>query len=316
LTILRKAFQVTQVTTLERESMTPAEILRELARHDIFPREAMAAARAHRDVMSPIFVDVVERLGTLDRLAMDEGEITALIPIFHLLGEFQEQRAYRPLLKLLRQPTDTLDYLLGDAVTETSFRVVAGAFAGDLQPLFDFIEDAAADVFARSSMMDALVLIALRHPEKRDVIKGYFRDFRRRCKDQDADLLIAWMEALADMGLSDMAPEIRAAFEAGLIPSDYCAADDVIGDLEANAVSGKFAANPRYQSGLISDAIGELSKWHGYSDAYLAKQKRLATRNPSRTMPWAETFAHKSPHFGRNDPCPCGSGKKFKKCCL
>ncbi|WP_312862075.1 SEC-C metal-binding domain-containing protein [Muricoccus pecuniae] len=19
---------------------------------------------------------------------------------------------------------------------------------------------------------------------------------------------------------------------------------------------------------------------------------------------------------GRNDPCPCGSGKKFKKCCL
>ncbi|WP_371126120.1 SEC-C metal-binding domain-containing protein [Bradyrhizobium sp.] len=20
--------------------------------------------------------------------------------------------------------------------------------------------------------------------------------------------------------------------------------------------------------------------------------------------------------MGRNDPCPCGSGKKFKKCCL
>jgi len=22
------------------------------------------------------------------------------------------------------------------------------------------------------------------------------------------------------------------------------------------------------------------------------------------------------PRVGRNDPCPCGSGKKFKKCCL
>ncbi len=22
------------------------------------------------------------------------------------------------------------------------------------------------------------------------------------------------------------------------------------------------------------------------------------------------------PKIGRNDPCPCGSGKKFKKCCL
>ena len=25
-------------------------------------------------------------------------------------------------------------------------------------------------------------------------------------------------------------------------------------------------------------------------------------------------MAKKTP--GRNDPCPCGSGKKFKKCCL
>lgn len=22
------------------------------------------------------------------------------------------------------------------------------------------------------------------------------------------------------------------------------------------------------------------------------------------------------PRVGRNEPCPCGSGKKFKKCCL
>jgi len=24
----------------------------------------------------------------------------------------------------------------------------------------------------------------------------------------------------------------------------------------------------------------------------------------------------KSVKVGRNDPCPCGSGKKYKKCCL
>ena len=24
----------------------------------------------------------------------------------------------------------------------------------------------------------------------------------------------------------------------------------------------------------------------------------------------------KTPGIGRNDPCPCGSGKKFKHCCL
>ncbi len=27
-------------------------------------------------------------------------------------------------------------------------------------------------------------------------------------------------------------------------------------------------------------------------------------------------FVHDEPPVGRNDPCPCGSGKKYKKCCL
>ena len=29
-----------------------------------------------------------------------------------------------------------------------------------------------------------------------------------------------------------------------------------------------------------------------------------------------DTVIHEEPRVGRNDPCPCGSGKKFKKCCL
>jgi len=29
-----------------------------------------------------------------------------------------------------------------------------------------------------------------------------------------------------------------------------------------------------------------------------------------------ETVRHALPAVGRNDPCPCGSGKKYKKCCM
>ena len=28
-----------------------------------------------------------------------------------------------------------------------------------------------------------------------------------------------------------------------------------------------------------------------------------------------ETYRRETPRIGRNDPCPCGSGKKYKKCC-
>jgi hypothetical protein len=36
----------------------------------------------------------------------------------------------------------------------------------------------------------------------------------------------------------------------------------------------------------------------------------VAVTGPGRTV------AHRADKTGRNDPCPCGSGKKFKKCCM
>jgi len=35
-----------------------------------------------------------------------------------------------------------------------------------------------------------------------------------------------------------------------------------------------------------------------------------------RDIPLGERPLRPSPMIGRNDPCPCGSGKKYKKCCL
>jgi SEC-C motif domain protein len=32
-------------------------------------------------------------------------------------------------------------------------------------------------------------------------------------------------------------------------------------------------------------------------------------------QPKGQTIRRETPKIGRNDPCPCGSGKKYKKCC-
>jgi uncharacterized protein len=39
-------------------------------------------------------------------------------------------------------------------------------------------------------------------------------------------------------------------------------------------------------------------------------QREAAEQNPA-----SSTLKYDAPKAGRNDPCPCGSGKKFKKCC-
>jgi SEC-C motif len=39
----------------------------------------------------------------------------------------------------------------------------------------------------------------------------------------------------------------------------------------------------------------------------------LSLKNKSKGL---KSFSKAGPKVGRNDPCPCGSGKKYKKCCL
>lgn len=42
----------------------------------------------------------------------------------------------------------------------------------------------------------------------------------------------------------------------------------------------------------------------------------MTANDPSLlSMKKVETFRRSEPRIGRNDPCPCGSGKKYKKCC-
>ncbi len=51
----------------------------------------------------------------------------------------------------------------------------------------------------------------------------------------------------------------------------------------------------------ITDWVVILNEW------------RLANTQPVQDDPRTVTVPRKK--VGRNDPCPCGSGKKYKKCC-
>jgi len=47
----------------------------------------------------------------------------------------------------------------------------------------------------------------------------------------------------------------------------------------------------------------------------IAKQQQQAIQN-SQGEVVVETIRNRGPRVGRNDPCPCGSGKKYKNCCM
>src|SRR5437899_10056017 len=100
--------------------MDAQAILHELAHAAGLPREALKAASAQRGEMVPLFLREIE-----DYLAVEpaaRARPTPLFFAFHLLGEWRETSAYRPLARLLRRPRREVDAILGDAITSTSHR--------------------------------------------------------------------------------------------------------------------------------------------------------------------------------------------------
>ena len=55
------------------------------------------------------------------------------------------------------------------------------------------------------------------------------------------------------------------------------------------------------------------SEWLGWIE--LLEPKFLAKFRDDGSVK-GETYKKKYSDISRNDPCPCGSGKKFKKCCM
>ena len=48
----------------------------------------------------------------------------------------------------------------------------------------------------------------------------------------------------------------------------------------------------------------------------MAQQQQEAIDGMQQNAEKLETIRNRGENVGRNDPCPCGSGKKYKQCCM
>ena len=90
------------------------------------------------------------------------------------------------------------------------------------------------------------------------------------------------------------------------------------GDELAAAVPDVLAAFVRYldDTGMLSHRYELVQAIETTSVAFHAvvasgQAHALGPASGSKVRP----FVHRASKTGRNDPCPCGSGKKLKKCC-
>jgi len=95
----------------------------------------------------------------------------------------------------------------------------------------------------------------------------------------------------------------------------------MIASIEEEAVENIFKlqpARPERIRGVFSSISQELlhpevSRFQGPPEEPIAEQSSQLA--PSQPVSRPATVTRTHPKVGRNDPCPCGSGKKYKKCC-
>ena len=87
-------------------------------------------------------------------------------------------------------------------------------------------------------------------------------------------------------------------------------ANDIEKMTEKTKVSLEFDKELLYKNMVAAGAdwLYGLEEWNAIFDA--DKQKELYKEQKA-----SQTVRNEGPKIGRNDPCPCGSGKKYKKCC-
>jgi len=97
----------------------------------------------------------------------------------------------------------------------------------------------------------------------------------------------------------------------------YCLECDVLNLCNGGCPKDRILRTPDGEDGLNYLCAG-FKRFFSHCRPFLAELSALRNpetlRGPGPPRPAARPKAH--PRIGRNDPCPCGSGRKYKKCCM
>lgn len=241
----------------------------------------------------------------------------------HLLAERREPRAFRPLLAIAALPEADLDAALGDHLTE-SFKNCVAAVCDDETALRAFVEDRRHAEWARIAMINALTLPVFAGDREAAPLLAWLVETGDRTlawleaqhesvdTDAEAKVMDGLTGAVADIGGPEHVGTLRRWWDSGWL-------DPQVADLEwyETEVNTPWAERlqrfGRHHDAYVPDAIGLMQTWCCWSDRFHDQEEN--PRPAHRPEVAAGTFRRDAPKVGRNDPCPCGSGRKFKKCC-
>lgn len=254
-----------------------------------------------------------------------------------LLAELRSKDSLKHALNLIRQDDEWVEYWFSDMITEHFPMLFYKMIGNDWSILKSYLLEPNNASFQRMVITSAITITAYHHPEKRSVCIAFLEDILINFYENrdiyeniiDIELIESIVSDLVDLDSKESLPLIEKLYSEGLIFGD------MTGDLED--IKSDFSSNKERAFFFntiptIQDDYEKFQEWNRIitnednetEEESLKELKRKINENEN-------IIAHKeakiaslqnkinqllsiSPKVGRNDPCPCGSGKKYKKC--
>jgi len=281
-------------------------ILAQLERNEgHFPKAAIREAIEHRSEIIPLLLDVLVAVARDPQSFAGDLKRMSHIYAMYLLAQFRETRAYPLLVQIFSAPGETPLDLAGDVVTEDLGSILASVSDGDMSGMTSLAENDGANEYVRSAALKGLVTLVACGKRSRDEVMAYFRGLLRTLDRIPSNVWNSLASHCADLYPGEVMEDLRSAFEEGLIESLYIGWEDIENALRAGKNAAMVRLKQRYL--LIEDVEKEIGWW-----ACFEENKR---KWDSAKIRFPAPAPNLRPRVGRNEPCPCGSGKKFKRCC-
>ena len=293
-------------------AMSAPDLIRLLTRdEDRVPRNVIDECARRGETFVELLRDILAQ-GRRWQDECDDGDWWLMLHAVMILGLMAEESAGVLLTQFMRRMDEEDDADLQDWFSGHWPALFRNKPASVLPAMRAVCADQELDWYMRSDAVEAVISLA--HAQGAPVF----------------DATLDWAAALA--GKEDEDWDLR--FSAGSYVLDFAPArhralledlarqqSELDGFFTTACVVNAYAAGGRE---LQWDPLQD--PWGFYTPEAITERRRWREEEEAEAphdldawhddAPEVVTFVREGPKIGRNDPCPCGSGKKFKKCCI
>jgi len=288
---------------------TPDILLTLSTTKGFFPQQAVDAAIENKASVIPLLLKTLdETLKNHEKL--NEADMNHIFALY-LLANLREPLAFPYILKLAALPESPLQKLLGDLITEDLPRFITSTFDGNLDALKELIENEHAYQWSRDAALRSLIGLMIINQLTREELIIYLRTMFNSSLAKDEGFATSLVNTACDIYPEELMPEIELAFADKKIDEDMVDLRFIKKALALgrDACLKKFVYDGNFYTppNDLADSMSWIKNFHPPEKI---KQITLDKEQYQYIEPRTR------PKIGRNEPCPCGSMKKYKKCCL